>query len=249
MRRFYIADNQIHGDSTTLSGQDARHLKDVLRLDVGDTVCLFDGKGHEYRAEITEMQPGNITLAILETLTSTTESPAHITLAQAYLKDKKMDTLLRQLTELGLSRFLPFQASRSVPQPDKKRLTARMERWKKIAQESLKQCNRSQLPEISETVSFKDVLDQAGPDDLKIMFWEKAREPLIFDSELKKSCRRIFILLGPEGGFSDDEATAAQEKGFITKTLGPRILKAETASLTACALIQYLFGDMGENIS
>ncbi|MBU1172490.1 MAG: 16S rRNA (uracil(1498)-N(3))-methyltransferase [Proteobacteria bacterium] len=252
MRRFFIDQidqKQLCGTTTTLTGQDARHLKDVLRLDPGDEVCLIDGKGHEYMAHVTDMQAGAITLTILEELTGTAEPPIQITMAQAFLKDKKMDVLIRQLTELGLYRWLPFQASRSVPRPDKKRLAARMERWEKIAQESLKQCNRSRLPEISECLSFSDVLAKAQSSDLKIMFWEKSKEPLCFDPELKKSIQSIFIILGPEGGFTDKEAEAAIGNGFITASLGPRILKAETASLSACTLIQYLFGDMGKNNS
>lgn len=243
MRRFFIPDQNIH-DTTTIVGQNARHLKDVLRLDVGDTVCLIDGGGREHRAEITHIEPGAVTLAILETRAGTAESPVHITLAQSYLKDKKMDTLVRQITELGISRFLPVQASRSVPRPDANKLRGRLDRWGKIAQESLKQCGRSVLPEIGEPVDFQGMLHQAQDYDLKILFWEKSRGPIPSDADLKKKVRRIILLLGPEGGFSDDEAAQAEEKGFIAASLGPRILKAETATLAACSLAQHLFGDM-----
>jgi 16S rRNA (uracil1498-N3)-methyltransferase len=244
MRRFFINDTAIEGRTATLSGQDAHHLKDVLRLSVGDTVCLIDGNGQEHLAEIAAMEPGIVTLAIRETRVGTTESPVHITLAQAYLKDKKMDDLIRPLTELGINRFLPILTSRCVARPEASKIRARRERWEKIARESLKQCRRSQLPDISEAITLEDLFKSTHADDLNIMFWENARRPIPTANAAGKSPRRIVLLLGPEGGFSEDEATRARENGFVTATLGPRILRAETASLTACALAQHLFGDL-----
>ncbi|GAB6094516.1 16S rRNA (uracil(1498)-N(3))-methyltransferase [Desulfatiferula olefinivorans] len=244
MRRFFISDSAIDGRTATLSGQDARHLKDVLRLSVGDTVCLIDGGGQEHLADITAMEPGVVTLAVRETREGKTESPVHITLAQAYLKDKKMDDLIRPLTELGINRFLPVLSSRCVARPEASKIKARRERWEKIARESLKQCRRSQLPDISEAITLEDLFKSTHADDLNIMFWENAHQPIPTANPAGKSPRRIVLLLGPEGGFSDDEATRARENGFVTATLGPRILRAETAGLTACALAQYLFGDL-----
>lgn len=243
MRRFFIENYHITDDRTVLTGQDAKHLKDVLRLHVGDSVVLIDGQGMEYHADITSICPDHVDLSIRSAQARSKESPIHITVAQAFLKDKKMDVLLRQLTELGMSRFLPFHASRSVARPDKDRLKTRMDRWGKIARESLKQCERTRLPDICQTLSYDGMLKASEESDLKIMLFEKETAPLPHESI--KPCGSIFILLGPEGGFSEDEVQAAKEKGFITASLGPRILKAETASLTAMALVQYLFGDLG----
>lgn len=243
MRRFFIEKDHITENTASLTGQDARHLKDVLRLNVGDTVLLLDGQGMEYQAGITAIQPGQVDLIIHSSNPRSKESPVSITVAQAFLKDKKMDVLLRQLTELGMTRFLPFYASRSVARPDKDRLKTRMARWETIARESIKQCERTRLPEISDTLSFDAMLNAAGSSDLKIMFWEKESAPL--QTQTLEPHGSITILLGPEGGFTDGEACAAKGKGFITASLGPRILKAETASITALSLVQYLFGDMG----
>lgn len=243
MRRFFIEREQIQENTTTLTGQDARHLKDVLRLNVGDQVLLIDGQGLEYHAAIQEMLPGHVALEILSSREQSNESPVHITVGQAFLKDKKMDVLLRQMTELGISRFLPFYAARSVPRPDQKRLKGRMERWEKIARESLKQCERTRLPEICEPLTFSGMLEAAHDSDAKIFFWERGTE-LLGSGDIKNPSR-IFIVMGPEGGFTEEEVRTAKEKGFITASLGPRILKAETASLAGLTLIQYFFGDMG----
>lgn len=243
MRRFFIEKEQIQENTATLSGQDARHLKDVLRLNVGDAVLLVDGRGLEYKAAISVMSSGRVDLKVLSTHERCKESPVHITVAQAFLKDKKMDVLLRQFTELGISCFLPFYAARSVPRPDRKRLTSRKARWEKIARESLKQCERTRLPEICDPLPFSDMLEASAESDVRIMFWENATRPLV--SPGAKDPSRIFILLGPEGGFTDDEVRTSKEKGFITASLGPRILRAETASLAGLTLVQYFFGDMG----
>lgn len=243
MRRFFIEASQIKENRTTLTGQDAKHLRDVLRLQAGDAVLLIDGQGMEYQADITAIHHDHVDLAVRSSQKRSNESPIHITVAQAFLKDKKMDVLVRQLTELGMSRFLPYYASRSVARPDKERIKTRMARWETIARESLKQCERTRLPEIGDTLSFERMLEVSQDSDLKILFWENETEPL--SSQSLKPCESVFILIGPEGGFTDDEARAARENGFITASLGPRILKAETASLASMAIVQYVFGDMG----
>lgn len=248
MRRFYIDQKKIAENEVILTEQDARHLKDALRLKPGDRVCIFDGTGHEYLAEIGETLKDEVRLNLLHHLAYESESPVHITLAQAFLKDKKMDTLVRQVSELGIARWLPFLAARSVARPEKDRLKSRKERWIKIVHEALKQCGRSRLPEISDTVSFKEAISQASDCDVKILFWEKSDTPLSdLVRDLKEDgapCRSVCLCLGPEGGFEDHEVAEAVKLGFKTLSLGPRILKADTASLAACALVQYLFGDM-----
>lgn len=245
-RRFFVEKTQITHQTTIITGSDAKHIKNVLRLKPGDAIHLFDGTGTEYSGRISRLSSGHIEILITETFTATRESFLHLTVAQALLKDKKMDGLVRQLTELGITEWLPFQAARSVPVPNAGRLQNRIQRWKKIVRESLKQCRRGVLPTIRQPLSFEALLQEAAPFDLKIIFWEKA------DCKLAKglhitdsSIHSAFIVLGPEGGFSDEEIGKAESAGFITASLGPRILRAETATLAACTLVQFLFGDMG----
>jgi len=251
LRRFFIehsaglaADKPLQ----SISGSDANHIKNVLRLKPSDKIMLFDGSGNEYEAEIVCMESDKVTAAILGSSSSLTESPVQITVAQGFLKDKKMDTLVRQTTELGITGWLPVITRRSVPRPDSRRLDTRAERWKKIATEALKQCRRGCIPDIQPAVSFKEAVSIGNAYNLKIIFWEN--ETLsFFPWECRTPVRqgtKIFIMLGPEGGFTSDEVEIAAASGFVTASLGPRILRAETAAIAACTLVQYFFGDMGK---
>lgn len=247
MRYFFIERSAVGDPQLMITGSDARHIRTVLRLKSGDKIGLFDGQGFEYQARIVAVSAGRVEVSILQRFPATAESPVQITIAQAFLKEKKMDRLVRQLTELGISKWTPFFAKRSVPRPSKKNLSARLERWKKIAKEALKQCKRGCVPQIGETATFEEVLNQSQACDIKIAFWENESEPVnapLPESELQ--IEKIFVLLGPEGGFTAEEIEQARARGFVTATLGPRILRAETASLAACVLLQYLYGDMGK---
>jgi 16S rRNA (uracil1498-N3)-methyltransferase len=246
MRYFFIEQPAVGDPQLLITGSDARHIRTVLRLKSGDKIGLFDGQGFEYQARIVAVSAGRVEVSVLQRFPATAESPVQITIAQAFLKEKKMDRLVRQHTELGISKWIPFFAKRSVPRPSKKNLSARMERWKKIAKETLKQCKRGCVPQIGETATFEEVLNQSQACDIKIAFWENESEPVnapLPESELQ--IEKIFVLLGPEGGFTAEEIEQARDRGFVTATLGPRILRAETASLAACVLLQYLYGDMG----
>ncbi len=246
MRRFFIEQTELIGQTLSITGSDARHIRHVLRLKPGDRIILFDGKGCEYESEIQGYQQEEIAVLLLRKMPSRAESDIQIVVAQAFLKDKKMDGLVRQLTELGISRWFPFMAERSVSKPDKKRLTARTQRWISIAKEALKQCERGGLPEIGPAVSFEEVLNLGRSCDLSIVFWENETRSINMDMVAhEKPVKKILAVLGPEGGFTTSEIEKAKECGFVTASLGPRILKADTATVVACSLVQYLFGDMG----
>ena len=245
----YFFSEKIEKDSLTsvITGSDVKHIKKVMRLKPGDKIGLFDGTGMEYEAKISGITFDSIQVDIINSRKSASESPIDVIVAQGYLKDKKMDIIVRQVTELGVKKWFPFFADRSISEPDKNKLSKRIIRWEKITKESIKQCRRSKIPEIGHPLIFKDALKQSSDCDLKIIFWEK--ESKYLDHEIAdryKGCSSVFIMLGPEGGFKDSEVDDALDQGFISASLGPRILKAETASIAASVLVQYLFGDMGK---
>ncbi len=247
MRRFFIDPEKAGAGRVLLSGPDANHIRNVLRLRPGDPVCLFDGQGREYTGQIAELLPEGVTVSVMDAGTSAVESPVEITIAQGFLKEKKMDSLVRPLTELGVCRLIPFFGIRSVARPDERRLRGRMERWEKIARESLKQCRRSRIPEIGPVVSFAEMVAMGRAADLKIMFWEEkagAEGASVFARTERGRYGSIFAALGPEGGFSAEEAAEAEAAGFVTAGMGPRILRAETAAIAAAALLQSFFGDL-----
>jgi len=247
MRRFFIEQSKITSTKIFITGSDAAHIKKVLRMKSGDRIGLFDGRGFEYEARIESLTVESVEVSIARRFLSASESPVQIIVAQALLKDKKMDTLARQLTEIGVARLIPFTSIRSVPIPDKKRLSARRKRWEKIAIEALKQCRRGHVTEICKTVTFNDVIKIDDGCDLKIVFWENESKPVsdAFQQVHDRHYRKILAVLGPEGGFSEKEIEDARACGFVTASLGPRILRSETAAIAACTILQYLFGDMG----
>ena len=247
MRHFYIDPSMVVMPLVTIEGADVHHIRDVLRLKPGDGIKLFDGTGFEYEAVILELSASNIAVRIQRKIRTVVRTGARIIVAQSFLKEKKMDDIVRKLCELGVAEWIPFFSQRSIAKPDKKRLDDRAQRWQRIATEAVKQCKRVDLPKIGDVLSFEEVLDFAEVCDLKIVFWEN--ESNLLDPNIGSNREQLFnniiLMLGPEGGFTPGEIKMAQGSGFIVAGLGPRILRAETATLAACTLIQYLFGDMG----
>jgi 16S rRNA (uracil1498-N3)-methyltransferase len=246
--RFFLPQAQIEHPISIITGDDVNHIKNVLRLKPGDTITLFDGTGAEYVTRIVELSSNRTAVEIIEKTESFSESPVHIIIGQAFLKEKKMDLLIRQVTELGINHWRPFFSERSIPIPDQKRIYSRTQRWEKIMIAAVKQCGRSHLMEIGESVSFAGMLQLANNADMKIIFWENAANVLNLNafSIPKHGIRSVYSIIGPEGGFSDTEGKQAMEAGFYPVKMGPRILRAETASVAVCTLLQYLFGDFGE---
>ncbi|MBU1713292.1 MAG: 16S rRNA (uracil(1498)-N(3))-methyltransferase [Proteobacteria bacterium] len=248
MRLFFVDQSELAAPVPTLRGADARHIINVLRLKPEDRIGLFDGTGKQYEARIVAIYSGKVEFSVTGYCRPAVESDLELVVAQSFLKESKMDDLVRQLTELGITKWIPFISERSIPRPDDKRLSAREKRWEKIAKEAAKQCKRVKITEIGKTVPFEDVIALEKDCDLKIVFWENEKnlldpKSLAADHDYLK---KILVMFGPEGGFSVNEIEKVKERGFITVSIGPRILKAETATICACALIQFLFGDMGQ---
>lgn len=245
MRRFFIPPEQTGRKEIQLTGDDAHHLRNVVRLSPGEIITVFDGSGAEYTARIESLEQAQVRLSLMESCMNARESPLTLALAQGYLKDKKMDELVRRLTELGIQHYIPFMARRSVATPDETRSRARIQRWQKISQEAAKQCQRSRTMRIATPVAFKDVLPLSESYDLKLICWEGQGGKSLHELPRTPKPERVFILIGPEGGFEPDEVCAAGRHGFISIHMGPRILRAETATIAACTLVQFVLGDMG----
>jgi 16S rRNA (uracil1498-N3)-methyltransferase len=246
---YFFCDKIRPADETLLiDGPDARHMRNVLRLKPGDPLGLLDGRGMEYTAAVEAFLPEGVQLRLISGQPSRTEPPVALTVAQAILKDRKMDRIVRQLTELGACEWLPFGSQYSVPKPDVRKLAARSERWKRITREALKQCRRGRVMTIRSAVSFEEMLAEGQSYDLRVVFWENQSASPSATPGLPRTrlVRRIFAVIGPEGGFSTTEIEAAQAAGFVTAGLGPRILRADTAAVAAACLLQFLYGDLGE---
>jgi 16S rRNA (uracil1498-N3)-methyltransferase len=247
MRYFFIDPSLVSGPEVSITGSEAHHIQNVLRLKAGDGLKLFDGTGFEYEAVIVRVSARNVTVEIRHKARAAAPSGVQIIVAQAFLKEKKMDDLVRKLCELGMTRWTPFFSKRSIARPDAKRLEARCRRWQRIATEAVKQCRRIDTPQIADALTFEGMLDFSQNCDVKIVFWENESSPLTAGLGSEDSPpKKILLMLGPEGGFTDKEIERLHTSGFISAGLGPRILRAETATIAAVTLVQFLYGDMGK---
>lgn len=247
MRYFFADPSRISGSNAVLEGAEAAHVKNVMRLKRGAEVGLVDGTGYEYAAVIERIVPGQVELTLTGRQAAPGRPPIQVHVAQSCLKEKKMDRSVRQLSELGVARWTPFISERAVARPEANRAGFRQARWRKIAVESLKQCRRGDLMAIEALSSFERVLTIGRVCDVRIIFWERSAEPLSA-SRIRGPAAppsSVMAVLGPEGGFSEQEVRAAEAAGFVSASLGPRILRAETAAVCACAIVQYVFGDLG----
>lgn len=244
LHRFPVGQDAKVGADTTLIGPDARHIRNVLRLKPGDGIVLFNSNGDEFKARIVGFEGEAVTALIQASSRPVRESPVSIVLAQAILKEKKMDRVVRQLCEIGISAWMPFFGARSVARPGAKKLAIRVERWRKIAVEAAKQSRRLQVPRIRPAADLEAVLAAAEGFGLKIAFWEGAPVSGGWPNP-GNSTDSVFLLVGPEGGFAEEEVARARDRGFVPASLGPRILRAETAAVVVCALAQHRYGDLG----
>lgn len=246
MRRFFIPSHSLSADSPVITGDDAGHIRNVLRLKPGDEIELIDGTGLECDARIVRLSAGKIDVSILRRRLSESRSTLRLIIAQAVLKDNKLDGIIRQITEMGIHEWIPFAAHRSVPVLDARRIRARKHRWEKIAIEALKQCRRSSLLKIADLMTYDAMLTYGRNCDIKLMFWEdeSPSRPFELPDYNTGSVQSVMAIIGPEGGFTPDEIAAARACGYTTVSLGPRILKADTAALAVSTLLQYGYGDM-----
>ncbi len=245
MARFYVPQPRIENGMLKVEGDEVKHIRKVLRLRAGDDVSVFDGLGEEYQGPIVEEGPSSVVIRIKNVYCSRGDSPLKVTLAQSLLKGEKMDYLIQKATELGVERIIPFLSSRSVPLLEKSKKPRRHQRWERIAIEASKQCGRGVVPEIESLRDYRQMLQKASPDNLRLILWEKEGAKLKEVLKRQEEGKRIFFVVGPEGGFSEAEVDEAKGAGFTPVTLGERILRAETASLCLLSILQYERGDIG----
>lgn len=240
MRRFFAPPERFNAETVTLSVEETRHLRDVLRLKTGDEARVFDGDGGEYLCVVTEVRKSAAILRVLNKIEPTApESVLDLTLAASVYKGDKLDLVVQKAVELGVARFSPIVTFRGEV---KLRDTAkRTERWRKIALEATKQCERARVMRVDEIVTLEDYVASAGAETrLRLIFSEKGGGAIPATAGSKK----ITALVGPKGGWENSEIELAAERGFVPVKLGRRIMRAETAAITFAALLQHRFGDL-----
>lgn len=276
--RFYAPRNQISSGRATLLGDEAHHLSRVLRLAAGDEIFVFDGEGTEHKCRIVSVGKEGVEVEIMDTARPCAESPIGITLAQALVKGEKFDLIVQKATELGISAITPLETDHSDIKLKGERTEKKLERWRRISLESVKQCGRTKLVDILLPVTVDEFLEafrkiSSSPnaegdeaisavgssrneamqvshfkpvwqDRLALLFNE--RGGLSLSSALSGSGNpsSVVAIVGPEGGWSQRELGVMINGGCVPVTLGPRILRTETAALAAVTLIQHHLGDL-----
>ncbi len=243
MRRFFVEEISERATLARITGEEFLHLKKALRLTVGDEVALFNGRGLELRGVIESIGRDYADIKITGTPERSKESPLEVILLQGLLKGDKPELIIQKATELGVKEVSFFPTSRTVPVTSAG--SAKEKRWQRAAIEAAKQCGRACLPRINFLKDLNTALS-AHEGLFKLILWERESEKGLKEAlKAPKAKKGVVVLVGPEGGFSEEDVMAAKNAGFAPVGLGPRILRAETAAIAILAIIQYEFGDAG----
>ena len=246
MARFFLPNERIQDQRGTVVGEELAHLRKVLRLVPGDHLTVFDNTGWEHDAVIRSFSPDRGDIDILRSYRPKRESSLKITLALGLTKGEKTDFVVEKATELGVQALVPFISSYTVPKLNDQKIKARTERWQRIALSATKQCGRTLVPKIVTLCEFRELVQQPWTDTLKLLFWEREGQLTLKQVyETDRDAQAILLVIGPEGGFSSEEADKAQQHGFKSVQLGRRILRSETAALASLSVLQFLWGDIG----
>lgn len=243
MRRFFIETPLLA--EMSIQGQDARHISRVLRLQVSDDLILVAPDGSAGIAKITSIGIDEVILQLVETIIEDKEAPVHIYLAQGLPKSDKMDYIVQKAVELGVRGIYPMAAEHCVVQYDQAKQRARRERWQKIAVEAAKQCGRAVVPVVEPVASLASILAGVDPETIVMMLYEGQAAQGLKQALAEKRGKSYLLLIGPEGGFSTKEVALCENHGVSVVTMGPRILRTETAALAGVAIVMYEYGDLG----
>ena len=250
MTRLFLPPEILQSEKIIITGDQARHLSVVLRVKPGERITLFDGQGFRYECKIIQSYKKEVVAERLSKEPFSVESPVSIILGQGLPKSDKMDLIVEKATELGVRSIIPL-----ITEYSQVRHTEKAERWRKIALSASQQSGRDRIPEILDPIGFLEYLTRISA-PLKGAEGERTLSGIIFSEEKEgsnfkemlsglRNIKNLVLLIGPEGGFSKKEVNSAVRYGFLEVSLGPRILRTETAPIAALSIIQYELGDMG----
>lgn len=246
MHRFFAPALDVGDETVALPREEAEHLTRVLRLGIGDTVAVFDGRGHEYLARVASALRRDVRVQIVSRLEPAAEPGVALTLAQAVLKGDTMDDVIRDAVMLGVAAIQPIVTKRSETTVAALMRGARVERWRRVALASVKQSRRAVLPEIRMPLTLETALGEPAA-ALRMMLVEPAAaasvEPIAVLQQLPAPADAT-LFVGPEGGWAPEEWASASAHGVRLMSLGPRTLRADAVPVAAISVLQFLWGDL-----
>ena len=237
-----MEEGQICGDRIVITGEDVNHIKNVLRMKIGEEIAVSNGvDGREYRCEVAQLLPDEVVCKLRFIKENDVELPAQVYLFQGLPKADKMELIIQKAVELGAYSVIPVATRRSIVKLDDKKAAAKQNRWQGIAEAAAKQSKRKIIPKIEKVMSFAEALEMAKELEVRLIPYELA-EDMSHTKEIIERIRegqKIAIFIGPEGGFDETEIALASEVGVEPITLGKRILRTETAGMTVLAWLMY----------
>lgn len=239
--RVFVAGPIHSGEELLVEGERAHYLGRVMRVRRGDELVAFDGHGAEYPCQVTDITKQRVVLAPGERSAPDNESKLRVRLIQGISRGDRMDAVVQKATELGVHRISPVSSEFSVVRLDRSRSQKKTGHWQKIAQSACEQCGRNTVPQIDEPAELLSAVSDCHS-GTRVVLLPGSTQPL---AELPGPGDDVVLLVGPEGGFSEKEGQLALEHGFLPRSLGPRILRTETAAIAAIAILQSHFGDIG----
>lgn len=245
MARFFVTPDQIRQNTINIYDGDVNHIRNVLRMRVGDELSISDGEGTDYHCTIQSLDKDIVVCNIENSWKSYSELPVKLYLFQGLPKSDKMELIIQKAVELGAFEVVPVSTSRSIVKLDDKKAAKKIARWQQISESGAKQSSRAIIPVVKEPMTFKQALAYAKELDAVLIPYEKAEgieETRAIIETLKTSqVKSVGIFIGPEGGFAENEVELAMEAGAKPITLGKRILRTETAGLTTLSILMFAF--------
>ncbi|SDH47420.1 16S rRNA (uracil1498-N3)-methyltransferase [Alteribacillus persepolensis] len=244
MQRYFVEPENITDSYVLVTGEDVKHMTKVMRMETGSHIICLDNQGKQVLCQISEMTQNEVQADILETLDNYNELPVSVAVAQSLIKGDKLDLVIQKGTEFGAAAFYLFAADRSVVKWDGKKVQKKVDRLKKIAKEAAEQSGRLYIPSIYYVPSWKEVLQQTKNYSTSVLFYEedaKTQSHGGLKDVLQSSPESIMAVIGPEGGVSEKEVNDLKREGIKNISLGPRILRSESASLYFLACLSYQF--------
>lgn len=243
---FFVPPECISQQAISVSGDVLVHLRDSLRIRVGEIVLFGDGVSRHYRTEVTTLTRQRLTGRIIQTVTQPTPRGSTLILGQALLKGDKMDWVIQKATELGMDELVPMESRHSVVQLKADRVDRQLTRWQRIAFEAAQQSEQWRVPTLSPTRSLAALLTSRATGTTTLMLAERRQGMTLQAVELPQDVSgSVLILIGPEGGWSKEEVQLAEQANVIPVTLGRKILRAETAAIAAISIVQMRLGNLG----